>query len=352
MPAVAAPGSLVPDVGSPQELARAARAASSKRGAGRPPAAPRRRTAMGDLCFEWLTRAVAALVLALLGGIIASLVVAAWPSIQRFGFGFLISSEWNPPKERFGALIPAYGTLVTSLIALIIAVPVSFGIALFLTELSPRWLRRPLGTAIELLAAVPSIVYGMWGLFVFSPLFGGYAEPWLAATLGKLPVIGALFSGPPLGIGLLCAGVILAIMIIPFIAAVMRDVFELTPAMLKESAYGLGSTTWEVIWHVVLPYTRAGVVGGIMLGLGRALGETMAVTFVIGNSNFLHSPSLFESGNSITSALANEFAEASPGIHTAALIELGLILFLITLLVLAASKLMLARMSGREGAQT
>ncbi len=303
-----------------------------------------------DRLFGWLTQGIAALVLALLAGIIVSLVVSAWPSIERFGFDFLTSTEWNPPKERFGALVPAYGTLVTSIIALVIAVPVSFGIALFLTELSPVWLKRPLGTAIELLAAIPSIVYGMWGLLVFSPLFGEYAQPWLAATLGRLPLIGGLFSGPPIGIGLLCAGIILAIMIIPFIASVMRDVFELTPPLLKESAYGLGATTWEVMSGVVLPYTRAGVVGGIMLGLGRALGETMAVTFVIGNTNMLQNFSLFQSGNSITSALANEFAEASPGLHTAALIELGLILFVITLLVLAASKAMLARMARSEGA--
>ena len=303
-----------------------------------------------DRLFGWLTQGIAALVLALLAGIIVSLVISAWPSIERFGFDFLTSTEWNPPKERFGALVPAYGTLVTSIIALVIAVPVSFGIALFLTELSPVWLKRPLGTAIELLAAIPSIVYGMWGLLVFSPLFGEYAQPWLAATLGRLPLIGGLFSGPPIGIGLLCAGIILAIMIIPFIASVMRDVFELTPPLLKESAYGLGATTWEVMSGVVLPYTRAGVVGGIMLGLGRALGETMAVTFVIGNTNMLQNFSLFQSGNSITSALANEFAEASPGLHTAALIELGLILFVITLLVLAASKAMLARMARSEGA--
>jgi phosphate transport system permease protein len=308
--------------------------------------------ALADRGFEWMTRIFATGVLVLLAGIILSLVIAAWPSIERFGLGFLTSAEWNPPKERFGALVQAYGTLVTSFIALLIAVPVSFGIALFLTELSPRWLRRPLGTAIELLAAIPSIVYGMWGLLVFSPIFAAYVEPWLSATVGRLPLIGRLFSGPPIGIGLLCAGVILAIMIIPFISSVMRDVFELTPPMLKESAYGLGATTWEVVSSVVLPYTRAGVVGGVMLGLGRALGETMAVTFVIGNTNFLQSISLFASGNSITSALANEFAEASPGLHTAALVELGLILFLITLVVLAFSKLLLARMSRREGTRT
>ena len=228
--------------------------------------------------------------------------------------------------------------------------PVSFGIALFLTELSPLWLRRPLGTAIELLAAIPSIVYGMWGLLVFAPFFSKHAQPALAATAGKLPVVGALFSGPPLGVGLLAAGVILGIMIIPFIAAVMRDVFEVTPALLKESAYGVGATTWEVVWNVVLPYTKVGVAGGIMLGLGRALGETMAVTFVIGNTNLLDNVSLFTPGNSITSALANEFSEADPGLHTAALMELGLVLFAITFLVLAFSKWMLAKLKINEGA--
>lgn len=253
---------------------------------------------------------MAALTLAMLLGIVLSLTINSWPSLSRFGLGFVWGSEWNPPADTFGALIPIYGTLVTSAIALIIAIPVSFGIALFLTELSPVWLRRPLGIAIELLAAVPSIVYGMWGLMVFAPLFAKYIQPALSATIGQLPLIGALFSGPPLGIGILTAGIILAIMIIPFIASVMRDVFEITPAMLKESAYGVGATTWEVVWRIVLPYTKVGVVGGIMLGLGRALGETMAVTFVIGNSNFLSSVSLYEPGNSITSTLANEFGEA------------------------------------------
>ena len=306
----------------------------------------------GDWLFQNVTRGFAALTLALMAGIIVSLVIDSWESIQTFGLSFLWSAEWNPPQERFGALIPIYGTLVTSLIALCIAVPVSFGIALFLTELSPGWLRRPLGIAIELLAAVPSIVYGMWGLMVFAPFFGQYVQPLLSDTLGAVPVIGALFEGAPLGIGILTAGIILAIMIIPFIASVMRDVFAVTPAMLKESAYGLGSTTWEVIWNVVLPYTRVGVIGGVMLGLGRALGETMAVTFVIGNSNFLNSVSLYEPGNSITSTLANEFGEATPGIYTSALIELGLILFLITLAVLVFSKLLLLRMSKQEGTKT
>jgi phosphate transport system permease protein len=239
--------------------------------------------------------------------------------------------------------------LITSAIALVIAVPVSFGIALFLTELSPAWLRRPLGTAIELLAAVPSIVYGMWGLLVFSPIFANWIERPLGHALAPIPVIGALFSGPPIGIGLLCAGIILAIMIIPYVAAVMRDVFEVTPVLLKESAYGIGCTTWEVMWKVVLPYTKTGVMGGVMLGLGRALGETMAVTFVIGNTNLLDNVSLFSPGNSITSALANEFGEATPGLHTSALMELGLILFVITFFVLALSKLMLLRLEKNEG---
>ncbi len=307
---------------------------------------------LGDWLFFNLTRAFAALTLVLLGGIIVSLVIGSWESIQTFGLSFLWRQDWNPPAEQFGALIPIYGTLVTSLIALLIAVPVSFGIALFLTELSPVWLRRPLGTAIELLAAVPSIVYGMWGLMVFAPIFAQTVQPLLSGTLGQLPLIGRLFSGAPLGIGILAAGIILAIMIIPFIASVMRDVFEVTPAMLKESAYGLGCTTWEVVWNIVLPYTKVGVIGGVMLGLGRALGETMAVTFVIGNTNFLSSVSLFAPGNSITSTLANEFGEATPGLYTAALIELGLILFLITLAVLVFSKLLLLRLAKQEGSKS
>ncbi len=307
---------------------------------------------LGDWLFFNATRAFAALTLVVLAGIIISLVISSWPALQKFGFGFLWHRDWNPPMETFGALTPIYGTVATSLIALIIAVPVSFGIALFLTELSPVWLRRPLGVAIELLAAVPSIVYGMWGLMVFVPIFSQYVQPLLAGTLGKLPLIGQLFSGAPLGIGILAAGIILAIMIIPFIASVMRDVFEVTPVMLKESAYGLGSTTWEVVWNIVLPYTKVGVIGGIMLGLGRALGETMAVTFVIGNSSSISGISLFAPGNSITSTLANEFGEATPGIYTASLIELGLILFLITLVVLVISRLFLLRLSKQEGTKT
>ena len=273
------------------------------------------------------------------------------PAIKAFGFNFLFSADWNPVTEKFGALVPIIGTLVTSIIALSIAIPVSFGIALFLTELSPPWLRRPLGTAIELLAGIPSIIYGMWGLFIFAPLFAQHIQPWLQNTLGAVPGISLLFEGPFMGIGMLTAGIILAIMVIPFIAAVMRDVFDIVPPMLKESAYALGATTWEVIWNVVIPYTRIGVVGGIMLGLGRALGETMAVTFVIGNAHQLHA-SLFMPGNSIASALANEFTEADGELYTSALIELGLILFFITFVVLACSKLLLAQLKKREGHTT
>lgn len=305
-----------------------------------------------DHVFSWLAHGAAWVTLALLAGIIASLVIGAWPSIQHFGLGFLTSTEWDPVEENFGGLVMIYGTLMTSLIALVIAVPVSFGIALFLTELSPGWLRRPLGIAIELLAAVPSIVYGMWGLLVFGPILATYVQQPLQAAFDGVPYLGALVSGPPVGIGILSAGIILAIMIIPFIAAVMRDVFEITPPLLKESAYGLGSTTWEVVSKVVLPYTKAGVIGGIMLGLGRALGETMAVTFVIGNFNQLDSLSLFEAANSITSALANEFAEASAGLHQASLIYLGLVLFFITFVVLSLSKLLLSQLQKSEGTRT
>ena len=304
---------------------------------------------LADLLFFNLTRTVAFITLSLLGGIVISLTWSAWPSIEKFGLGFLTSSAWNPPAEDFGALVPIYGTIVTSLIALAIALPISFGIALFLTEMAPTWLRRPLGIAIELLAGIPSIVYGIWGLLVFAPFFGQHVQPLIAKTLGKLPVVGSLFSGPSLGIGILAAGIILAIMIIPFIASVMRDVFELVPPMLKESCYGLGGTTWETVSKVVLPYTRVGVIGGVMLGLGRALGETMAVTFVIGNASLLGNFSLFMPGNSITSALANEFAEASPGLYTAALVELGLILFFITFVVLSMSKLLLLSMEKQNG---
>jgi len=307
-----------------------------------------KRQRLYDGLFRNTTRFFAFLVLAVLVAIITSLAVGGWQSITTFGFSFLTTAEWNPVTGQFGALVPIYGTLVTSFIALLIAIPVSFGIALFLTELSPLWLRRPIGTAIELLAGIPSIIYGMWGLFVFAPIFADHVQPWLIDTLGPLPFLGVMFRGAPQGIGVLTAGIILSIMIIPFIAAVMRDVFNLVPPLLKESAYGVGATTWEVMWHVVLPYTKVGVVGGILLGLGRALGETMAVTFVIGNAHRLNF-SLLAPGNSIASALANEFTEAVEDIYSSALIELGLILFLITFCVLALSKLLLMKLSQREG---
>jgi phosphate transport system permease protein len=313
---------------------------------------PNLSNALADRLFSLLARGAAILTLALLLGIAVSLVVGAWPAIREYGPGFLARNAWDPVREDFGGLTMIHGTLATSIIALLIAVPVSFGIALFLTELSPAWLKRPLGTAIELLAAVPSIVYGMWGLMVFGPVFSRLVQQPMQSFLGDLPVLGALVSGPPVGIGTLAAGIILSIMIIPFIASVMRDVFEVTPPLLKESAYGLGATTWEVVWRVVLPYTKTGVLGGIMLGLGRALGETMAVTFVIGNKNQLDSLSLFEPANSITSALANEFAEAAPGLHQASLIYLGLVLFLITFAVLIGSRLLLARLRRNEGKRT
>ncbi|MCS6047585.1 phosphate ABC transporter permease PstC [Klebsiella pneumoniae subsp. pneumoniae] len=305
----------------------------------------------GDMIFSALVKLAALIVLLMLGGIIVSLIISSWPSIQKFGFAFCgpksgmrltrSSARWSRFTEPWSPLF----------IALLIAVPVSFGIALFLTELSPAWLKRPLGIAIELLAAIPSIVYGMWGLFIFAPLFATYFQEPVGNVLSTIPFVGALFAGPAFGIGILAAGVILAIMIIPHIAAVMRDVFEQTPVMMKESAYGIGCTTWEVIWRIVLPFTKNGVIGGVMLGLGRALGETMAVTFIIGNTYQLDSISLYMPGNSITSALANEFAEAETGLHVAALMELGLILFVITFIVLTASKFMIMRLAKNEGAR-
>ncbi len=316
-----------------------------------PPPPVVRNNALMDAIFRNLTRFFALLVFSLLAAILVSLLVGSTLSMHKFGLGFLVNENWDPVQEDFGALVPIVGTLVTSAIALAIAIPVSFGIAVFLTELSPVWLRRPLGTAIEMLAAIPSIIYGMWGLFIFAPLFQQYAQPFLQKTLGRIPGLGILFSGPPIGIGMLAAGIILAVMVIPFITAVMRDVFELVPPMLKESAYGLGSTTWEVVRSVVLPFTRVGVIGGIMLGLGRALGETMAVTFVIGNAHQLKA-SLFAPGNSIASALANEFTEAVGELYTSSLIELGLLLFLITSIVLALSKLLLLQLAKREGLST
>ncbi len=303
-----------------------------------------------DFIFHKITFGFAALVMLILTGIVGSLVINAWPALQHFGPGFITRVEWDPVNQEYGALIAIAGTVVTSFIALLIAFPVSFGIALFLTEICPVWLKRPLGTAVELLAGVPSIIYGMWGLFVFAPLFADYVQPALQSTLGEVPVIGELFQGPTMGIGMLTAGIILSVMIIPFIASVMRDVFETCPAVLKESAYALGCTRWEVVRKIVLPYTRIGVVGGVMLGLGRALGETMAVTFVIGNAHKL-SWSLFGAGNSIASTLANEFAEAEAGLHMSSLFALGLILFVITFIVLALAKVMLVRMSKAEGSK-
>ena len=304
-----------------------------------------------DRGFEAAALLAALTVLGLLGGILVAFGWAAQPALDKFGFDFFTTNVWNPVTGQFGALAPIYGTVVTSCIALAIAVPVSFGIALFLTEMCPPPLRVPLGVAVELLAAVPSIIYGMWGLFVFAPLFGDHVQPALARVFDGVPLLGTMFSGAPSGIGLLTAGIILAVMVIPFIAAVMRDVFELVPAVLKESAYALGATTWEVAWHVVLPYAKVGVIGGIMLGLGRALGETMAVTFVIGNA-YRISGALFDPGNSIASALANEFNEAADPVHRASLIALGLVLFVLTFVVLACSRLLIAQLAKREGRRT
>ncbi len=317
-----------------------------------PPVKRARSGPLADRIFGYLAKGAAIFTLGLLLAILTSLSISAWPAISKYGLGFLTSTAWDPVQEEFGGLVMIYGTLATSIIALVIAVPVSFGIALFLTELSPAWLKRPLGTAIELLAAIPSIVYGMWGLLVFGPVLAEYVQQPLQAAFAGVPYLGAFVSGPPVGIGILSAGIILAIMIIPFISAVMRDVFEVTPPMLKESAYGLGATTWEVVYKIVLPFTKTGVIGGIMLGLGRAIGETMAVTFVIGNFNQLDSLSLFQAANSITSALANEFAEAGEGLHQAALMYLGLVLFFITFVILSLSKLLLAQLRKGEGAKT
>jgi len=302
----------------------------------------------GDPVFRALTAFFAIVVLVILGGVIVALVQGAWPALKQFGFGFVWTNVWNPVTERFGALAPVYGTLVTSAIAMLIGIPVAFGVALFITELCPKWFRRPLGTMIELLAAIPSIIYGIWGLFVLAPFIQSHVEPFLIGTLGNIPGLGVLFAGPPLGIGILTAGFILSIMVLPFIASVMRDVFETVPPMLKESAYGLGATTSEVVWRVVLPYTRVGVFGGILLGLGRALGETMAVTFVIGNSHHINA-SILQPGTTISAALANEFTEAVGDLYQSSLIALGFILFLITFTVLAVAKLMLIQLQKQAG---
>ena len=302
-----------------------------------------RRFAAQDRLFLAVTFSFAALVLVGLMGILVALVLQAWPALREFGPAFFYGTRWSPTDDVYGSVIAVYGTLATSAIALLVGVPISFGIAVFLTEMCPAWLKRPLGTAIELLAGIPSIIYGFWGLFVLAPLLQDHVQPLLAST--GLP----LFAGPPLGIGIFTAGVVLALMVIPFIASVMRDVFETVPPVLKESAYGLGCTTWEVVRHIVLPYTRVGVIGGVMLGLGRALGETMAVTFVIGNANRL-AGSLFAPGNSIASTLANEFAEADPVLHIPALFALGLLLFVITFVVLAIAKWLTQRSVARTGA--
>ena len=306
-----------------------------------------KRQRLMDVGFKFLTQFFALSVLFALLGIIASLIFNAAPALSKFGFGFFTTVEWDIINGEFGGLIAIYGTVITSVIALLIAVPLSFGIAVFLTEICPASLRRPLGTAIEILAAVPSIIYGMFGLFIFAPLFAQYIQPALAGTLGQIPGLGILFSGAFNGIGILCAGLILAMMILPFIASVMRDVFEIVPPVLKESAYGIGCTTWEVVRNVVLPYTKTGVIGGIMLGLGRALGETMAVTFVIGNAHKI-SPSLFAPGTTISATIANEFTEAVGDIYTASLIELGLILFFITFVVLSIARYLLMRIEQKS----
>jgi phosphate transport system permease protein len=296
--------------------------------------------------FRGATLTAALLVLTLLGGVALTLLKGSWPAFSHFKLDFLTREIWNPVTDQFGALAPVYGTLVTSLLAMVIAIPISFGIAIFLTELSPSWLKRPVGVAVELLAAVPSIIFGIWGLFVLAPLLQRHVQPWLIEWLGPLPVIGKLFQGPPFGIGVLTASVVLAIMVLPFISAVMRDVFETVPDVLKESGYGLGATTWEVIWKVVVPYSRTGIVGGIMLGLGRALGETMAVTFVIGNAHRI-SPSLLAPGTTISASIANEFTEAVGDLYTSSLVALGSLLFLITFTVIAAARFMLLRLDRR-----
>jgi phosphate transport system permease protein len=306
------------------------------------------RLSLGDAAFRHLTRAAAVAVLLLLGGVIIALIEGSLPALRAFGFGFLTTDKWNPVTEKFGALAPIYGTLVTSSIAMLIAVPVGLMIAFFLTELCPQWLRRPIGIAIELLAGIPSIIYGIWGLFIFAPFLQETLQPFLINTLGNMPGIAPLFSGPPYGIGILTAGLILAIMVLPFVTSISRDVFEAVPPVLKEAAYGVGCTRWEVVRYVVLPYARVGVIGGVMLGLGRALGETMAVTFVIGNAHRI-SASLLAPGTTISASIANEFTEAVGDLYTSSLIALGLILFVITFIVLAAARYMLLRIERRIG---
>lgn len=310
---------------------------------------PRRAPPHGyDKAFRRLTRASALGVLAILGGVIVSLVLGAWPALRTFGFGFLVTESWNPVTEKFGALAPIYGTLVTSIIAMAIAIPLGVLIAMFLTQICPLRLRRPIGIAIELLAGIPSIIYGIWGLFVFAPLFQHTIQPALIDNFESVPILSTLFAGPPYGIGLLTAGLILAIMVLPFVASISRDVFEAVPMVLQEAAYGMGCTRWEVFRSVILPYARVGVVGGTMLGLGRALGETMAVTFVIGNAHRI-SGSILAPGTTIAATIANEFTEADSALYSASLVALGLILFAITFLVLAAARYMLMRIERKMG---
>ncbi len=306
------------------------------------------RLRMSDTLFRHLTRAAAIGVLLLLSGVIISLIQGSLLTFKTFGFGYLWSQRWNPVTDNYGALPAIYGTVLTSFIAMLIAVPVGLMIAFFLTELCPQWLRRPIGIAIELLAGIPSIIYGIWGLFMFAPFLQATLQPFLINTLGNFPGIGSLFAGPPYGIGMLTSGLILAIMVLPFVTSITRDVFEAVPPVLKEAAYGLGCTTWEVVRYVVLPYARVGVIGGVMLGLGRALGETMAVTFVIGNAHRI-SASILAPGTTISATIANEFTEAVGDLYTSALISLGLILFVITFIVLAAARYMLLRMERRIG---
>ncbi len=307
-----------------------------------------RRFATIDVAFRRITFAATLTVLVLLGGVIVVLFLGALPAIGQFGFGFVFTEIWNPVTQKFGAWAPIYGTLITSAIAMLFAVPVSLGIAIFLTEFCPRFLRRPIGIAIELLAGIPSIVYGIWGLFVLAPFLQLKFQPLVIDAFADIPVLSTLFAGPPYGVGLFTAGVILAVMVIPFVTAVARDVFETVPPVLKEAAYGIGCTTWEVVRRVVIPYTRIGLFGGVMLGLGRALGETMAVAFVVGNAHRMN-PNLFAPGTTISAAIANEFTEAVGVFYKSALIELGLILFVITFIVLAVARLMLARMGRRPG---
>jgi phosphate transport system permease protein len=307
-----------------------------------------RRLRLGDAGFHHLTRGAAVAVLVILSGIIIALFLGSLPALRAFGVGFLYQEVWNPVTEQFGALAPIYGTIVTSLIAMAIAVPIGLMIAVFLTELCPQWLRRPIGIAIELLAGIPSIIYGIWGLFVFAPFLQQTLQPFLIGAFGNIPVLSTLFEGPPYGIGMLTAGLILAIMVLPFVTSISRDVFEAVPPVLKEAAYGVGCTTWEVVRYVVLPYARVGVIGGVMLGLGRALGETMAVTFVIGNAHKVSS-SLLAPGTTISATIANEFTEAVGDLYTSSLILLGLILFVITFIVLSAARFMLMRIEKRIG---